>query len=236
MEDSVFIFAIGFLAQIFFSARTLLQWFKSEKAREIVSPASYWVLSVAGSWLFFIYGWLRDDFAIIFGQFISYYIYLWNLKLKGVWQKFLLPLKLVLLLTPVAASGFVIAHNSDFISRFIFNEDVPIGLLLFGSAGQVIFTFRFVYQWIYSVRRKESLLPLGFWIISLIGSSTIIAYGVFRLDPVLVLGQSFGFVAYTRNLIIGLRSKRGGNRTGRTAPGNAPAGGNLSDTHGTTDL
>ncbi|MBQ3881144.1 MAG: lipid-A-disaccharide synthase N-terminal domain-containing protein, partial [Bacteroidales bacterium] len=50
-----------------------------------------------------------------------------------------------------------------------------------------------------------SSLPLGFWIISIIGSATIIIYGIIRKDPVLILGQSFGFVAYIRNIIIGLR-------------------------------
>lgn len=208
MKTAVLIYGIGFLAQIFFSARTILQWIKSEKAKSVVSPSSYWLLSVAGSYLFFIYGWMRDDFAILFGQFISYYIYLWNLKLKGLWQKFILLLKIILILTPLVATFFVLMHNTEFLHRFIFNEDVPPGLLIFGSAGQVIFTFRFVYQWVYSVRRKESVLPAGFWIISLVGSSTIIAYGIFRSDPVLILGQSFGFVAYLRNLVIGFRAKR----------------------------
>ena len=50
-------------------------------------------------------------------------------------------------------------------------------------------------------------LPTGFWGISLFGSSVIIAYGIFRLDPVLILGQSFGFVAYIRNLVIGFKEK-----------------------------
>ena len=208
MSHSALIYGIGFLAQIFFSARTILQWIKSEKARKIVSPASYWLLSVAGSWLFFIYGWLRDDFAILFGQFISYYIYLWNLGWKGIWQKIWLPVKMVLLATPVAASAMVLSDGQAFVSRFIMNGDVSTGLLLFGSAGQVIFTFRFVYQWLYSMHRKESLLPLGFWIISLAGSAAIVAYGVFRLDPVLILGQSFGLAAYARNLVIGIRSNR----------------------------
>ena len=54
-----------------------------------------------------------------------------------------------------------------------------------------------------------SALPLGFWIISLAGSSAIIAYGIFRKDPVLILGQSFGIVAYIRNLMIGVREKDG---------------------------
>lgn len=210
MQEPFFIYAIGFLAQIFFSARTLFQWIKSEKARTVVSPASYWVLSVAGSYLFFIYGWFRDDFSILLGQFISYYIYLWNLGWKGLWQKFNILLKTVLIGTPVIASVFVLKDNSDFLPRFIFNEEVPPALLLFGSAGQIIFTFRFIYQWIYSVRRKQSVLPLGFWIISLAGSSVIVAYGIFRADPVLILGQSFGIVAYLRNLIIGIHSKTKG--------------------------
>ncbi|MDE5607274.1 MAG: lipid-A-disaccharide synthase N-terminal domain-containing protein, partial [Bacteroidales bacterium] len=69
------LYIIGFLAQALFSARLLLQWLLSERSRQVVSPSVYWILSIAGSYLLFIYGWLRDDFAIIFGQFISYYIY-----------------------------------------------------------------------------------------------------------------------------------------------------------------
>jgi lipid-A-disaccharide synthase-like uncharacterized protein len=80
-------------------------------------------------------------------------------------------------------------------------------LLVFGSAGQVIFTLRFVYQWIYSARRNESILPATFWIISLVGSGIIVAYGIFRLDPVLILGQSVGFIAYSRNIVIGHKQK-----------------------------
>lgn len=203
MEYSVFIYVIGLIAQIFFSARTLFQWIKTEKSKSVVSPSSYWVLSIAGSWLFCLYGWLRDDFSIILGQFISYYIYLWNLGNKGIWQKFHLPLKSILLLTPVVAAAFMLKDAGAFVDNFFRNENVPFSLVLFGSAGQIIFTLRFIYQWAYSFRRHESMLPRGFWIISLIGSGLIISYGVFRHDPILILGQSFGFVAYSRNLIIG---------------------------------
>ena len=156
MNEPFFIFGIGFLAQLLFSARTLLQWFKSEKAGKVLSPSMYWVLSVAGSYLFFIYGWLRDDFAILLGQLVSYYVYIRNLSWKGLWRKFTLPLKIVLVLTPVAASVFVLKDNSGFADRFLSNSDVPLWLLLFGSAGQIIFTLRFVYQWAYSARRKAS--------------------------------------------------------------------------------
>ncbi|MDD4008677.1 MAG: lipid-A-disaccharide synthase N-terminal domain-containing protein, partial [Fermentimonas sp.] len=77
MQTSSFcVYAVGFLAQIFFSARILYQWFASEKAGKVLSPPAFWVFSILGSFLLFIYGVLRSDFAIILGQFISYYIYL----------------------------------------------------------------------------------------------------------------------------------------------------------------
>lgn len=208
MNEPFLIYAIGFLAQFFFSARTLFQWLKSEKAKAVVSSSSYWVLSIAGSYLLCLYGWFREDFSIILGQFISYYIYLWNLNWKGLWQRFGIFLKIVLIATPIVAAAFVLSNFTSFADAFFRNEDIPVGLLLFGSAGQIMFTLRFVYQWFYSVRRKESFLPAGFWIISLFGSSLIIAYGIFRHDPVLILGQSFGFVAYIRNLMLWRKGKR----------------------------
>lgn len=199
------VYGIGFLAQGFFSARILTQWIMSERARRVLSPTVFWVLSICGSYLLCIYGWLRHDFAIVLGQFLSYYIYLWNLHAKGVWGKLHLPVKIILMATPVVALVLASGDASNFINKFLRNESVPLWLLLFGSAGQVIFTFRFLYQWIYSRRAGHSELPAGFWILSLIGSLCIVSYGIIRHDPVLILGQSFGLVAYIRNLKIGAR-------------------------------
>lgn len=204
----MFVFAIGFLAQAFFSARILFQWILSERAHRVMSPSIFWILSIAGSYLLFVYGWLRDDFAILLGQLVSYYIYLWNLRQKGVWSKLYRLIRYLLLLTPIVAIGFALNHADDFVRNFFLNERIPFWLLLYGSAGQIIFTLRFVYQWAYSYKKNESVLPLGFWIISLIGSAVIISYGLFRLDPVLILGQSFGFVAYIRNIMIASKSNK----------------------------
>ncbi|MEN6619425.1 MAG: lipid-A-disaccharide synthase N-terminal domain-containing protein [Rikenellaceae bacterium] len=196
------IFAVGFLAQAFFAGRTIVQWILSERAKKVLSPSIYWILSILGSYLFFVYGWLRNDFAIILGQFISYYIYLWNLKEKGLWSKFHVLFKVLLIATPILAVVFAMNDAEIFVRNFLQNDKIPLWLIIFGSMGQIIFTLRFVYQWFYSMKRKESLLPVGFWIISLAGSSVIIAYGLMRLDPVLILGQSFGFIAYIRNIVI----------------------------------
>lgn len=204
--EKLLILSIGFLAQAFFSARILFQWILSEKAKRVVSPAIFWILSIAGSYLLCLYGWFRHDFSILLGQFISYYIYLWNLNEKGIWRQVPRVFKALLLLTPLIAGAWMLQDAEAFVRNFLQNDKIPLWLLVFGSMGQIIFTLRFVYQWAYSFHYKESLLPAGFWVISLVGSLAIVIYGVFRHDPVLILGQSVGFVAYSRNLVIGHRN------------------------------
>ncbi len=210
--DKWLIYALGFIAQGLFSARTLVQWFLSEKATKVVSPTIFWVLSLIASYIFFIYGWLRNDFAIMLGQVISYYVYIWNLGAKGVWSKmgptWRWLLVSILLLTPIVGICFMTGETQSVIDALFKNRDIPLWLVLFGSAGQVIFSLRFVYQMIYSKIKGESLLPAGFWIISLVGSATIISYGIIRRDPVVILGQSFGFLSYTRNLYLWIKNNK----------------------------
>ena len=196
------IYIIGFLAQVCFSGRLLFQWIMSEKAKQVVSPSIFWLLSLLGSYLLFFYGWLRSDFAIILGQLISYYLYIWNLDIKNEWKKIPRPIRYLLIATPFMAIGYMLNELQDFIREFFHNEDIPLWLLIWGSLGQIIFTLRFIYQWIYSRKRQKSLLPLGFWVISLTGSCIIVSYALVRHDPVLILGQSTGLIVYIRNIWI----------------------------------
>ncbi|MCH4181994.1 MAG: lipid-A-disaccharide synthase N-terminal domain-containing protein [Prevotella sp.] len=198
----LFVYVIGFIAQGFFSARMLIQWILSERAKKVVSPNLYWICSLAGSILLFVYGWMRHDFAIILGQLISFYIYIWNLDIKKIWRQVPLLLRIVIEALPLIAISFMLSDVSRFFHNFLHNDLIPLPLLIWGSVGQIIFTLRFIYQWFYSYHRHESVLPVGFWIISLIGCSIIVSYGVFRLDPVLILGQSVGFFTYFRNIAL----------------------------------
>lgn len=200
--NAIFIYLVGFLAQVFFSARILVQWILSERAKQVLSPALFWIFSVAGAYLMCVYGWLRHDFSIVLGQVISYYIYLWNLKEKDVWKKVHILFRWILLLTPVVALYLAMEDTTTVISKFFRNDNIPVWLVIYGSLGQIIFTLRFVYQWYYSRRRHESVLPAGFWIISLTGSAVIVSYAIIRHDPVLIIGQSFGLIAYIRNLCL----------------------------------
>lgn len=202
------VYIIGLIAQIFFSARMLVQWILSEKQKRVVSPVLYWLFSLIGAYLLCVYGWLRNDFSIILGQFISFYIYIWNLNDKGMWHRIPTLLRVVLGLTPIVAALFVLNDFSAFVDSFFKDEDIPVWLIAFGSVGQVIFTLRFVYQWYYSRKVGESVLPVGFWIQSLIGSLMILTYAIIRLDPILILSQSTGFIVYTRNIMLGRKANK----------------------------
>ena len=80
--------------------------------------------------------------------------------------------------------------------------------LLFGLVGQAAFFLRFLVQWVASERKGESVIPIYFWYLSLIGSLILLAYAIFRRDPVFILGQCTGFIVYLRNLMLIYR-KRG---------------------------
>ena len=140
------IFILGFVSQVLFFTRTLLQWVLSERAKKVLSPTIYWILSIIASYLFFIYGWFRNDFSILLGQTISYYIYIWNLNKNGVWSKINVLLKAFLIFTPICTVVFVLKDSNLFIDNFLKNKSIPLWLVIFGSLGQVVFTLRFVYQ------------------------------------------------------------------------------------------
>ena len=196
------VYVLGFISQLLFFTRTLIQWVLSEKAKKVLSPTIYWVLSIVASYLFFIYGWFRNDFSIILGQTITYYIYIWNLNQTGVWDRINLFFKSIVILTPILVVLFVLKNIPNFVQNFFANKEIPIWLITLGILGQILFSLRFVYQWLYSLSKNESLLPIGFWLISLVGSGIIVIYGIIREDPILILGQSIGFIAYTRNIFI----------------------------------
>jgi lipid-A-disaccharide synthase-like uncharacterized protein len=82
------IYSIGFLAQILFSGRLLVQWTLSERAKKVITPSLFWQMSLIASFLLFVYGYLRDDFAIMLGQALTYFIYIRNIQLQGEWQKY----------------------------------------------------------------------------------------------------------------------------------------------------
>jgi len=200
--SSWIIYSIGFLAQLLFSGRLILQWILSEKNKKVLTPSIFWKLSLFASFLLFVYGYLRDDFAIMLGQTLTYFIYIRNLQLQGEWQKAPKLLRWFLWIFPLLIVVYSFNNNVYDLNKLLKNEAIPFWLLIWGSVAQVIFTLRFVYQWLYSEKNKESSLPFGFWLLSLIGSIMILIYAVFREDPVLLVGHLMGSIIYIRNIFI----------------------------------
>jgi lipid-A-disaccharide synthase-like uncharacterized protein len=200
--SSWIIYSIGFLAQILFSSRLIIQWVTSEKQQRVITPTLFWTLSLIASVLLFIYGYLRYDFSIMLGQSLTYYIYIRNLQLQKQWHKFPKALQLFLLIFPALIVIYYFNNNKIDINLLFNNEDIPFWLLGLGIVAQIIFTLRFVYQWLYSEAQKSSILPFGFWLLSLIGSILILTYAVIRTDWVLLMGHGLGSIIYARNIYL----------------------------------
>ncbi len=201
------IFFVGFLAQFLFFARSFIQWFKTEKAGIIKSPVIFWQISLIASSVMIIYGILRKDPAIILGQFITFYIYIRNLQLQNQWKKIPGYFRYIIPLIPLFCLTYIFISDNNNIKQIIFNEDIAGWLMLFGIIAQVVFTFRFVYQWVIAEKVKSSPLPLGFWYISLTGALMTIVYALMRHDPVLLLSNLAGLFMYSRNIIINYTGK-----------------------------
>jgi len=84
----------------------------------------------------------------------------------------------------------------------LLNITSPVGFawVALGLLGQVLFTGRMVLQWLTSEHARRSVVPVGFWWMSLAGASMLLVYFVWRRDIVGVLGQSAGWLIYGRNL------------------------------------
>ena len=200
--NDYFIYSIGLTAQLLFSLRLLIQWLFSEKENKIVAPTFFWIVSLIASILFFMYGYLRNDFAIMLGQFITYYIYIRNLQLQNHWNRLQKEIQIVFINFPLIVL-LITFLRGEFDFSQLFNQDfIPIWLLALGIVSQLIFTLRFIFQWIISEKNKLSQLPSTFWILSTVGSVIILIYSIFRKDPILFIGHTFGIIIYCRNLMI----------------------------------
>tara|TARA_E500000178_G_C16935045_1_gene713579 strand:+ start:50 stop:355 length:306 start_codon:yes stop_codon:yes gene_type:complete len=78
--------------------------------------------------------------------------------------------------------------------------DISLSWLIVGLTGQILFSARFIIQWIYSEINKKSIIPTAFWFFSIMGGLTLLLYAIHRKDPVFILGQSAGLLIYARNI------------------------------------
>lgn len=200
--NNYLIFGIGLIAQTLYFGRTFLQWFKSENEGEVISPVMYWKISLVASLIMILYGILRHDFVILLGQMIVYFIYIRNLQLKNAWMKIHPGIRILIVVAPLMFFAWLMISRIYSLKSIALNHDIAPWLMIWGITGQLVFSFRFVLQWIYSEKEKTSVLPLKFWLISAIGAMIILIYAIFRLDPVLFISNSLGLFVYIRNIFL----------------------------------
>jgi len=199
------VYALGFFAQSLFGSRLIVQWIQSERKGKVVSPTVFWILSLLASFLFLIYGVLRHDPVILIGQTFSYYIYIRNLQLKGFWKQIPQVLRIIIFPMPLLILSYIGFFAPETFKAIIDKSDFSETIMIIGTIGQLMLNLRYLYQWYYSEKAKESLLPLGFWVISLVASVMVVSYALIKQDPVLLVSQGLGMMAYSRNIYLSVR-------------------------------
>lgn len=201
IQDRV-VLAIGFLGQALFGARMMIQWIQSEREQKVVSSQLFWKSSLIASALLLLYGVFRHDAVIVVGQLVSYFIYIRNLQLMDEWKQFTRMVRVIFISIPFLVLSIAIPHNAFSLGFFLQRNAITHWWMMAGWAGQALLNVRFIYQLYFAERAHQSILPLGFWIISLAGSAMLMMYAFFRLDLVLIAGQLFGIFIYSRNILI----------------------------------
>lgn len=79
--------------------------------------------------------------------------------------------------------------------------------LAFGVVAQLLFTARFLVQWIASERAGKSVIPFAFWLFSLAGGAMTLIYGLVRREPIIIIGQAMATVIYIRNIMLILKNR-----------------------------
>ena len=192
----------GFLGQALFSTRFIIQWLATEKNKKSVIPPAFWYFSIAGSMTLLSYALYRSDPVFVLGQTIGVLIYLRNLYF--IHPKFLKNLIIIIVLyfSALLFYLFIVGYTSpEHIKKLRDNTNLKDTIWQFiGFIGQIVFSMRFILQWLASEMKKQSFIPISFWYFSMLGSITLLSYAIYQQDPVFIIGQSFGMIVYLRNL------------------------------------
>ena len=206
---SQFWLVVGFIGQALFSARFVIQWLATEKNRKSVVPLAFWYFSIAGSLTLLAYALFRKDPVFVLGQMFGVFIYLRNLYFikPEVVKKLIAAISLVVvaILSYLFSSGYVSPEQIKELRSNNTTKDTIWQVI--GFIGQIMFSMRFILQWLASEKQKQSVMPVSFWYFSMFGSVILLSYAIYQKDPVFILGQSFGMIVYLRNLFFIFKSK-----------------------------
>ena len=75
MDKNLIWMIIGFVGQVFFSARFILKWVMSEIKKQSIIPLGFWYFSLLGGATLFAYAIYKEDPVFIVGQGAGLFIY-----------------------------------------------------------------------------------------------------------------------------------------------------------------
>lgn len=208
---------IGGVAAAIFYGRFYLQWYTSERLGRSVVPVGFWYMSCVGSLMLFCYGVYTHSAVGTLSHCFNIFIYVRNLV--HVWRAngtlsearsaavhgLALLVMLVAAVLLVRTWGQVLSHsksgsNSEAVRTWFW--------IAVGVAGQGLFAGRFLVQWITSERKKESVIPVAFWYLSIAASVLMLASFVQLGEWIFGLGMVLTLPIYTRNLWMIHRKKQ----------------------------
>ncbi len=87
-------------------------------------------------------------------------------------------------------------------------------VLAVGIFGQLLFTMRFLVQWLASERAGRSVVPVTFWFFSIGGGFITLMYGLYKKEPVIIMGQALSLFIYARNLMLIAKQRKSDSNSG----------------------
>ncbi len=222
MEDwRNLLYPLGFLANLFFAARFILQWINSERTHQSHFSNSFWTMSLWGSLLMTMHSFIQVQFPVCLIQACNVVLYWRNLQLTKYQKKELIPFSKVCIWLIILIISTTLAFMAQSwiafgvlewmrVPDFFEPKDSHVSLMwnAIGFCGTFLFASRFWLHWWRAEKNLADALRSDFWIISLAGSILALGYFIQIKDLVNIISFSAGMVPYIRNLILMKRSPK----------------------------
>lgn len=216
-----FLYPIGFLANILFALRFIVQWISSEQKKISHLSESFWAVSLAGSALLALHSFIQLQYPILLIQTCNTVLYCRNLQLMRYPKPLLISFRnifLILFVLLIVITGlFMLESWWSFgylewmrVPGFMDKGKVAVSFMwtFLGFTGTFLFASRFWIHWWRAEKGVENPLKADFWVISLVGSILALCYFIRIQDLVNIIGYSAGMVPYIRNMMIMRRPNR----------------------------
>jgi lipid-A-disaccharide synthase-like uncharacterized protein len=210
-----YLYPLGFISSLAFTARFLVQWLNSEKKQQSVVTPLFWKLSLIGNGVLWIHSIIQVQLHVALIQICNAVISWRNLNLMQPTNRHM---------RLVTVMGLLVAGLSGTIVLFLLQLWGTEGVLSFfrmptwlgsasrspifwgwhlvGIAGLILFNSRFWIQWWLAEKDQKSYLGPSFWWMSLAGDLMCLIYFTVLGDSVNFIGPVFGLVPYIRNLML----------------------------------